>query len=358
MALRSYASTDAKSLATVYPGDTLTLLSWKGKFAKVNYKGIEGYVLCQYINPVNSDLLSEKLTVVELDECYTYGEMMADLQEFYQAYPDLVVLGTIGDSEWGTPIPVIRIGRTDAEHHILVQAAIHGREFFTAWLVMAMADLWLSEGMQGHENVRIHIIPMMNPDGVYTAQTGKLNDEQLRIYQADLKAGYTDLSESEYAVMWKANGVGVDLNRNFDADWESCDDRSGPSSMLYAGTKPFCSAEAAALRKYTRAWNFDATISYHSCGNLIYYDYGNNPQTNAASKSLAQKIRDNNGYWLEGYTSADSGGYKDWVIDSLGIPSLTIEVGNLQPVDYWREVYYLFARNCDVFGITADWLDQ
>ena len=358
MALRAYASTDAWSRATIYPGDELILLEWKGKFAHVAHEGKDGYVLCQYMKPAQENPFDAYLSVISPDSCYTYEEMTTDLQEFADKYPDIITLDSIGLSHWGTQIPVMCVGDPDATTQILVQAAIHGREHITAWLTMALAEYWIKTSQEDFPSVCIRLIPMMNPDGVKTSQTQTLTEEQLEIYHSDVANGYTDLSREEYALMWKANGVGIDLNRNFDADWNSCDDRSGPSAMLYAGTEPFSALETAALRDYTLSVEPDVTLSFHSCGNLIFYDFGSDSQTNRLSKSLAQKIRNKNGYWMEPYTSTDSGGYKDWAIDKQQIPSLTIEVGNLQPVSYDRECYYIFAGNCDIFSITAKWLTE
>lgn len=358
MALREKSDSNSKSLATVYPNDTMTLLAWEGRHAKVSYKGKVGYVLTNYIKPVNEDYLDQVLDMVENDASYTYSEMMADLQQFVEAYPDLVTLDSIGFSEWGTEIPVLRVGSEDAEHHVLVHASLHAREHFTTWLVMAMLDYWLDGDAALCSDVCYHIIPMVNPDGVETVLTGKLNDYQKQIYLSDLAAGYTDLSESEYAREWKANGMGVDLNRNFDADWDKINYRSSPSSMLYEGEAPFSAAEAAALRDYTLAWPFEVTISYHTTGSILYYDYGSNVQTNAVSKTLAQAVNKVTGYPLIDSTEVDSAGYKDWAIDALGIPSVTVEVGIAQPVSYRREAWSCFARNCDVLTAIARWVRE
>ena len=110
---------------------------------------------------------------------------------------------------------------------------------------------------------------MTNPDGVIISQTGVLNGTQHEIYLSDKQNGYTSKSESNYATLWKANGEGIDINRNFPAGWERIDDRTGPSSQQYQGSKPFTAAEAVVLRDYTLKYAFDATISYHATGSLI-----------------------------------------------------------------------------------------
>ena len=194
-------------------------------------------------------------------------------------------------------------------------------------LLMAMADYWLDHGLLGCGDVCYHIIPMSNPDGVAVSQSGTLNENQQAIYRRDRELGYTTLGEEEYAVQWKANGTGVDINRNFPAGWERLEDRTEPYAQRYRGGEPFSSAEARALRDYTLRYSFDVSISYHATGSVIYYEYGDKQPVNSDSASLARAAKEVSGYGLEGSGSVDGAGYKDWAIDTLEIPSLTIEVG-------------------------------
>ncbi len=341
------------------PKDAAMLLqSWEGKHACVSYRGTEGYVLTNYILPDDDSYFRTCLDTVALTNVYSYEQMNADLQTLHAAHPDVTELASIGTSELGREIPVLRIGDPEARYHVLVQAAIHGREHLTAWLVMAMADYWLDHGILGYGDVCYHLIPMANPDGVVISQTAELTPEQRGIYENDKKHGYTTKSEAEYAEKWKANGKGTDINRNFSAGWALIDDRTEPSAQRYQGEKPFSSAEAVALRDYTLRYAFDATVSYHATGSLIYYEYGENEAVNARSKSLAKAVREISGYELESSNSIDGAGYKDWVIDALEIPSVTVEVGCEEAALAEREIYSIFARNYRILSAIARWLQM
>jgi g-D-glutamyl-meso-diaminopimelate peptidase len=150
----------------------------------------------------------------------------------------------------------------------------------------------------------------------------------------------------------------VDLNRNFDAAWKTTSSRGGPSSERYKGEAPNSAAETAALANYTLALMPDATISYHSTGSIIYYEYGNKKGVNAASKSLGQAVLAVTGYPLIGQGGLDAGGFKDWCIDTLQIPSLTIEMGcGAAPVQP-REIYSVFARNLRLMPAIQNWLEM
>ena len=345
-------------IAEIPKGAAVELQSWEGKYAEVTYRGMEGYVLTNYIMPEDASYFAETLDTVVPTNVYSYEQMMKDMDTLRNQYPDEVTVSSIGTTELGRDIPVIRLGDLNARYHVLLQGAIHGREHLTAWLLMATADYWLDHGILGYSDVCYHMIPMTNPDGVIISQTGLLNDAQYEIYLSDKENGYTTRSESSYAERWKANGEGIDINRNFPAGWELIHDRPGPSSQKYQGTKPFSAAEAVALRDYTLKFAFDATVSYHATGSLIYYSYGDQEPVNTKSKSLAKAVREISGYDLASSNGIDGAGYKDWVMEQLGIPSLTIEIGCEEAALAQREIYSIFARNYRVLPAVARWLQM
>ncbi len=354
--MRSYPGS-ATVLAKILPGETMELLGWSEKYAKVNYKGQEGYVLACYIRPVQDDILTDLLSVVAPTATYSYDQMRRDIDRLTAAYPDICSSDSIGKSEEGREIPVLRIGKHNAKQHVLVQGAIHAREHMTAWLIMALADFWLTNGITDYADICYHLIPMTNPDGVVISQSGKLNDTQVMIYNHDLQVGNTTESAKKYATRWKANGLGTDLNRNFPSGWEYLNEVSSPSSQLYPGSTPFSAAEAAALRDYTLRYSFNSTISYHAYGSIIYYEYGMKQPVNQQSYSLAKDVQTVTGYTPVGSDSLSGGGYKDWVMDALGIPSLTIEIGSQAAPLAERELYSVFFRNLLVLPTLAQWLN-
>lgn len=352
--LRAYP--DGEVIAQIPRGETMQLKSWDGKYAKVSYKGMTGFVLTNYIMPKDRSFFDDCLDIVKPTGVYSYAQMLSDIEKLKAQHPMTVSSSSIGVTSMGRDIPVIRIGDQNAQHHILLQGAIHGREHLSAWVLMAIADYWLDHGMERYGNVCCHIIPMANPDGVIISQTGTLNDAQHEIYLQDLEKGYTSTDEHRYAEIWKANGEGIDLNRNFPAGWQWIDDRTAPSSQKYQGSAPFCAPETAALRDYTLQYAFDATVSYHASGSLIYYSYGDKASVNEQSKSLAQAVCDVSGYPLADSIGVDGAGYKDWAIDALQIPSITIEIGCAEAPLAEREVYSIFVRNFRILDAISQWL--
>lgn len=358
LTLRKSATAGAKELGRVPAGESVILLGWNDKFAYVDYLGTQGYVSSDYLKPEDAGLPNELLSIVRETETYTYDQMQLDIDALAKKYPNLLEVGSIGTSELGRDLTLLLVGDQQAEYHVIIHASMHAREHMTTWMVMAMVEFWLSRGMAGCEDVCFHIIPMVNPDGVYLAQTADFTEEQLAIYNWDKANGYTSLSKAAYAANWKANGLGVDINRNFDAAWKTTSTRAKPSSERYKGEAPCSSAEAAAIASYTLALMPDVTISCHSTGSILYYEYGKKPVVNAASKSLGKAVQAIGGYRMVGQGGLDAAGYKDWSMDILEIPALTIEMGcNACPLPL-REIYSVFARNLRVMPAIANWLER
>ena len=229
----------------------------------------------------------------------------------------------------------------------------------TAWLLMAMIDYWLDRDLASYGDVCYHIIPMSNPDGVIISQSETMPDYLESMYQRDQRFSDTPGGVQMYLAHFKANALGVDLNRNFPAGWEYLSNvRKNPSCKMHPGTEPFSAAETRVLRDYTLRYKFDVTISYHATGSVIYYEYGKKQPVNSLSTDLGKKISALTGYTMLGSNTVGAGGYKDWAIDTLQIPSLTIEIGCQNTPLVERELYHIFARNCNVLPAIAQWLQK
>ncbi|MBR7122692.1 MAG: D-alanyl-D-alanine carboxypeptidase family protein [Oscillospiraceae bacterium] len=358
--IKLYKTASTETILKKIPkGAEVVLNKWSGKYAKVTYKGTTGYVLSYFIMPAQKDYFTVCLQVVKPTDTYTYEQMLSDIATLKALYPDQITVSSIGKSELGKDLPVILLGNTSAKQHVFIQAAIHGREHMTAWLAMTMADYALSQNQLAAGDVCYHIVPMSNPDGVEISQTGKLlTAEQKAIYKKDLAAGYTNSGTAYYAKNWKANALGVDLNRNFPSGWENSRDRLNPSYQAHCGSAPFIAAETKALRDYTLSNSFSATISLHSQGSVLYYNYGKKQPVNDLSRSLALAVQKEIGYTMVKDDGTTGAGYKDWVMDELGIPSLTIETGSIGCPLPKRENANLFARFHNVIPAITAWLQE
>lgn len=304
---------------------------------------------------------------------YTYGEFQRDMAALQKNAGAALRVDEIGQTVDGNKLYDFRVGNPSAERHLLVFGGIHAREYITAQLVMRqLVQLLSDQSTNGsYENIavrellsntEIHFIPMANPDGIGISQLGLegLRTEAVRetvrqIAEKDGKA----LTES-YLRQWKSNANGVDLNRNFDARWESYNDHLGHASAdHYKGTAPECELESKAFADLTRQFQFDATLSYHTQGEVIYWNFGQEGELKNMSLLLANRVSELTGYRLDGnFQALDTAGYKDWAISKLGIPSLTIEAGHGgNPVDP-AQMDEIWRENRDVVPMTLKLLKE
>lgn len=308
--------------------------------------------------------------LVKVTEKYTYDQMSQDIQELASRYSSLMKVNTIGTTLDGRNLYEVVVGNINAEKHVLIHGGIHAREYMTPLLIMKQLEYGLAfYGTASYEGrllsdlfnkTAIHYVPMVNPDGVTISQSGigGIRSEELRrtiqqCYQNDLAQGRTSAALERYLNYWKANGRGVDLNQNFPADWDEVTSTDMPSYATYKGAAPLSEPESQALANLIQSRNWTATISYHSMGNIIYWDYPGNT-VSAQSQELANAVSAKTGYRLAG--SSGHGGFKDWLqIKENPIPSLTIEVGSVScpmPVTEFTDVW---NKNQEVWAVVLKW---
>ena len=275
--------------------------------------------------------------------------MITDLQYFKKKYKDNIEINTIGKSHDNRDIYEVILGKSNSEKPVLIHAGIHGREYLTSLLVMKQIEYYLNNYENGEycevkykdlfNLVTFHLIPMVNPDGITISQMGikgvrseKLKDCIYECYYNDLNSRYTCDRFKNYLKKWKANARGVDLNRNFDAAWNEIKQSKKCSFKNYKGKYPNSEPESKALVNLVDKYNFIYTVSYHSSGNLIYWDYRDS-LVKSESSELADLISCVTGYTKEKsdseYSEVVPGGFKDWASSKPNnpIPSITIEVG-------------------------------
>ena len=292
---------------------------------------------------------------------YSYEDMEHDMKLWEQAFPQLITVNSLGKTFDGREIYDMVIGDINAPNHVMINASIHAREYITTQLVMKQAAAFLqnpAESRQYLENTVIHVIPMINPDGVTISQFGldKLNKQETKdmvqvISQLD---GASDMNT--YLRRWKANAQGVDVNRNFDALWEDYGGPAQVSSDRYKGEAVGCIPESAALIQLTNSYNFVKTVSYHTQGGVIYWYFGQTGELRDRTEGMAQAVSAVSGYPLDAnYQNLDPAGYKDWAISKKGIPSLTIEVGrDTSPVDP-AQFQEIWNKNKEVWRVILNY---
>ena len=230
----------------------------------------------------------------------------ASIMRLASDYPCIDVT-VIGYSLLGRPIYALTIGCGPVSY--MYNASHHANEWITSVILTRFAEdiaremqpAW--EGYIGgkeptggpsspwYERITLHIVPMVNPDGVDIVTAGN-NDG------------------------WKANARGVDLNSNYPAGWELAREHKYargytiPGPRDYVGTHPLSEPESMTMAAYTKKIDPVLTISLHTQGEEIYWRYRHYMPPGAAE--LARRLSEASGYILEDVPSESShAGYRD-----------------------------------------------
>ncbi|MFR1832103.1 MAG: M14 family zinc carboxypeptidase [Lachnospiraceae bacterium] len=313
--------------------------------------------------------------VVQITDKYSYEQMEADIQSLQKRYGTAhMQVTTIGTSADGRNIYDIIVGNPNAGKHVLIQGAIHAREYANPLLMMKQIEDALAFYDTGAYNgrrlsdllnqVAVHFVPMANPDGVALSQFGldALNTDELKqtvqtAYASDLAAGRTSYEFGRYLERWKANARGVDLNHNFDALWTNTSSNwMLPSYSGYKGLTPVSEPESQALVNLMNSdYPWAAVLNYHSMGKVIYWDIEGNKERER-SRQLAQLMSAATGGYQMLY-SGGGGGFKDWAqLKENPVPSITVETGKVDCPMPVSEFASIWAENRAGWALVADFV--
>ena len=289
--------------------------------------------------------------LVPTDVPFTSEILRSVIEELLARYPK-IKREVIGHSVGGRELSVLRFGA--GTHAVSYNAAHHGNEWITTPVLLRFLEEYAQAeadgGKIGGLNARalyaastLHLIPMVNPDGVDIA-TGANDRGPDFEYASYLAEHYPHIP---FPSGWKANGRGVDLNLQYPAGWERAREikfSEGfrlPGPRDYVGSAVLFEPESRALYEYTLRQNFWLTLSYHSQGKVIYWQYLDHLPK--GSRETGEVFAALSGCALE-TTPYESGhaGYKDWFIKQFDRPGYTIEVGlgeNPLPITQFDEIY-------------------
>jgi len=281
---------------------------------------------------------------------FTSGVFEKCVQNLTEKYPCLDAK-TIGTSRKGQPICALTLGHGPDSY--MYNAAHHANEWITAPILIRFAEdmaqemspAWQSwengneprkptANSPWYERITLHLIPMVNPDGVDIVTGGGPRE-------------------------WKANAIGVDLNSNYPAGWELArahkfaSGYTSPGPRDYVGPAPLSEPESMAMAAYTKLINPLLTLSLHTQGEVIYWRYANYMPPGA--EELAIRLSNASGYEREDVPDKSShGGYRDWFIQEFNRPGYTIECGYGEsplPIsdfsDIYKKVYPLMREATD-----------
>ena len=274
------------------------------------------------------------------------------LQQIAGKYP-FTRLEEVGATDFQRPIWMLTIGT--GKRHVLFTAAHHANEWITALVLLKYAED-LAEAIQNEvilygqrakemaEAVTIHIIPLVNPDGVDLVNGAIPADSGQYVQARKLAEDYPSIP---FPDGWKANLLGVDLNLNYPAGWLQAREikfsqgYTTPGPRDYVGRSPLNQMETQALAELTTRLDPALILAYHSQGKEIYWKFKDYVVPGA--RELGEVMARVSGYRLADTPYESSfAGYKDWFIQTFRRPGYTVEVGsgeNPLPLSQFPEIY-------------------
>jgi len=287
--------------------------------------------------------------IVNPHQIYSYERMNADLIALAERYPNLITLGSAGQSEYGRELVTADLGKGPAT--ILLLGSHHAREWITTVTMMKMLEHMAqqyeadeagsSQARDLLDRVTFRLMPMVNPDGVTLQQFGLAafpKSDHAALLR--MNGGSTNFKR------WKANGKGIDLNRQYPANWANIrNPAKGPSYMNYKGTKPLEAKEVQAVSELTLALKPELAVAYHSSGEILYWHFHTKADNVGRDHAFASAYAKLTGYrMMPPSPNPSGGGFTDWFIQDFGRPGLTPELGRAVgethvPLSEWSRIW-------------------
>jgi hypothetical protein len=282
---------------------------------------------------------------------HDYPEVTSELQAIEAAHPNICQLYSAGLSEQGRELWVLKITDNptidENEPEFKYVSTMHGDEPVGTELLLYMIDEIVSSYGSNTQidnlvnNVEIHILPLMNPDGNIAGIRNNIN--------------------------------GINLNRSFPDPYT--DDNN---------TTVGRPAETAAVMNWTFAKDFDLSANFHTGATVVNFPFDNNPSGSSVytispdddiyiDMSEAYSITNLpmwNGSFTHGITNgadwyAISGGMQDWNYRYEGGMEVTIELNDTkwpndsQLAGLWsdnRDSMFAYMEYClrGIRGIVTD----
>ncbi|MCA1025495.1 M14 family metallopeptidase [Cytobacillus kochii] len=281
------------------------------------------------------------MPLMDRKKSYSFKTLQDDLKQLKEVYP-FIKINEIGYSVTGKPLYEIRIGTGEKQVHY--NASFHANEWITTPVLMSLINAYLlsmtnAKPLRGIETLpyysrfELSVVPMVNPDGVDLVLGGPPEG-----YKEEILA--INEQKDDFS-LWKANIRGVDLNKQYPANWEYEKERKPdvPSSRDFPGYEPLSEPEAIAMANLVKNNNFSLLLAFHTQGEEFYWGYeGLEPPD---SKVIADEFERVSGYRSVQYVDSFAG-FRDWFIKEYRRPGFTMELGkgvNPLPLSQYEDMY-------------------
>ncbi|XP_068575952.1 carboxypeptidase B2 [Cebidichthys violaceus] len=221
----------------------------------------------------------------------TFYERYHSLEDIYywinrtqQDNPSIVKAILIGSSYEKRPLYVLKLSlnNTTNKKAMWIDCGIHAREWispaFCLWFVQYALSFYKinQEITDILDNMDVYILPVMNPDGYqYTWTTNRMWRKNRSLSN-------------------RGNCIGVDLNRNFDANWCTEGASADPCSEIYCGGFPESEPESGAVASFLRSHKDSVQIylSIHSYSQMLLFPYSCTLEEAENHKDLLEMVQE------------------------------------------------------------------
>jgi len=226
----------------------------------------------------------------------------------------------VGKSVEGRDIVAYHYGVGETE--VLFVGGIHGGyEWNTSLVAFEAMDYFKANPNLIPINIKVTIIPVLNPDGL-----NKVVGTSTRFSLADVPA-----SES-VTIPGRFNANNVDLNRNFDCDWQT--NASWQNKIVSGGKTVFSEPESMAIKNYIENKNPQAVIVWYSAAGGVFSSSCHNgvlTETNVLTNTFAK---------ASGYPAYEEFNYYEITGDMVnwlakkGIPAISVLLTNHKDTEW------------------------
>nr|XP_061803257.1 carboxypeptidase B2-like [Nerophis lumbriciformis] len=181
-----------------------------------------------------------------------------------QDHPNTIKTILLGSSYEKRPLYALKLSfNSENKNALWIDCGIHAREWispaFCLWFVQyALAFYKQNQDITDIlDNMDVYILPVMNPDGYrYTWTTNRM-------------------WRKNRSISLRHSCVGVDLNRNFDANWCTEGASNDPCSEIYCGAFPESEPESEAVANFLRSKKdtIKLYLSIHAYSQMLLFPY-------------------------------------------------------------------------------------
>jgi hypothetical protein len=231
----------------------------------------------------------------------------------------------IGKSVAGRDINAYHYGTGSTE--LLFVGGIHGGyEWNTTLVAYELIDYLAKNQSIIPANVRVTIIPVLNPDGlnkVVGTTTGNFTE-------ADVSTNNTTVVSGRY------NGDNVDLNRNFDCDWQATG--KWQSVTVSGGSAAFSEPESQAIKSYIETNKPIGVVVWYSAAGGVYASNCHNG-VSTETKAMTQAYSIASGYTAHNSFDdyATTGDMTNWLAKN-NIPAISVLLTNHADIEWTKNL--------------------